>query len=218
MMPGMDGYEAAKKIRLLAKNEPLVIIILSSAPSLADPRRWKKLGIDRTLINPLRRATLFEAIRNGLKPPAPSEQVPTRPHEMGQARGLRLLLVEDNRVNQKLALRLLEKLGHQVTLAINGQEAIELLQSSAFDLVLMDIQMPVMGGVEATQKIRDAELKTGVHIPIIAMTAHAMMGDAEKYLSAGMDGCVSKPVRVGFLSAEIDRLAKPANAKTLVFS
>jgi len=209
MMPGMDGYEAAKKIRLLAKNEPLVIIILSSAPGLADPRRLKKLGIDRTL---------FEAIRHGLKPPAPSERVPTRPHEMAQARGLRLLLVEDNRVNQKLALRLLEKLGHQVTLAINGQEAIELLQSSAFDLVLMDIQMPVMGGVEATQKIRDAELKTGVHIPIIAMTAHAMMGDAEKYLSAGMDGCVSKPVRVGFLSAEIDRLAKPANAKTLVFS
>jgi len=218
MMPGMDGYEAAKKMRLLARNEPLVIIILSSAPSLADPRRLKKLGIDRTLIKPLRRATLFEAIRHGLKPPAPSEQVPTRPHEMGQARGLRLLLVEDNRVNQKLALRLLEKLGHRVTLAINGQEAIELLQSSAFDLVLMDIQMPVMGGVEATQKIRDAELKTGVHIPIIAMTAHAMMGDAEKYLSAGMDGYVSKPVRVGFLSAEIDRLAKPANAKTLVFS
>src|SRR5207247_5218697 len=92
-------------------------------------------------------------------------------------------LVEDNRVNQKLALRLLEKLGHQVTLAINGQEAIELLQSSAFDLVLMDIQMPVMGGVEATQKFRDAELKTGVHIPIIAMTAHAMMGDREKYRS-----------------------------------
>ena len=218
MMPGMDGYEAAKKIRLLAKNEPLVIIILSSAPGLADPRRLKKLGIDRTLIKPLRRATLFEAIRHGLKPPAPSERVPTRPHEMAQAGGLRLLLVEDNRVNQKLALRLLEKLGHQVTLAINGQEAIELLQSSAFDLVLMDIQMPVMGGVEATQKIRDAELKTGVHIPIIAMTAHAMMGDAEKYLSAGMDGYVSKPVRVGFLSAEIDRLAKPANAKTLVFS
>ena len=78
--------------------------------------------------------------------------------------------------------------------------------------------MPVMGGVEATQKIRDAELKTGLHIPIIAMTAHAMMGDAEKYLSAGMDVYVSKPVRAGFLSAEIDRLAKPANAKTLVFS
>ena len=92
------------------------------------------------------------------------------------------------------------------------------MQSSAFDLVLMDIQMPVMGGVEATQKIRDAELKTGVHIPIIAMTAHAMMGDREKYLSAGMDGYVSKPVRAGVLSAEIDRLAKPANAKTLVFS
>jgi CheY-like chemotaxis protein len=122
--------------------------------------------------------------------------------------------VEDNRVNQKLALRLLEKMGHRVTLAINGREALDLLKSNSFDLVLMDIQMPVMGGVEATQKIREAERQSGGHLPIIAVTANAMAGDAEKYLSAGMDGYVSKPVQASFLRAEIDRLAEPRPAES----
>ncbi len=213
-MPGMDGYEVSKRIRLLAKNKPPVIVILSSAPSLIDQDRLKELGIARSLIKPLRRATLLEAIRHGLKLPASPEKPPIMGNEKRKAGGLRLLLVEDNRVNQKLALRLLEKAGHQVTLAINGQEAIELFRPNSFDLVLMDIQMPVMGGVEATRKIREAERKTGGRIPIIAMTAHAMAGDAEKYLSVGMDGYVSKPVRAGFLRAEIDRLARPAHAET----
>jgi CheY-like chemotaxis protein/HPt (histidine-containing phosphotransfer) domain-containing protein len=212
-MPGMDGYEVSEGIRLLAKNEQPAIILLSSAPSLADPECLKKLGIERHLIKPLRRATLHEAIRHGLKLPAPSQETPNSGNQPRKTHQLRLLLVEDNRVNQKLALRLLEKMGHQVTLAINGRDAIDLLQPDSFDLVLMDIQMPVMGGVEATQKIRDAERKTGGHIPIIAMTAHAMAGDAEKYLSAGMDGYVSKPVRPGFLRAAIDRLARPAHSE-----
>jgi two-component system sensor histidine kinase/response regulator len=213
-MPGMDGYEVAGKIRLLAKKKQPVIIILSSAPASVEPARLKKLGIDRTLIKPLRRATLYEAIRHGLKLPAPGKETRSLRDETEKARCLRVLLVEDNRVNQKLAMRLLEKVGHQVTLAINGREAIEALKLNFFDLVLMDIQMPVMGGVEATQKIRDAERESGGHIPIIAMTAHAMAGDAEKYLSAGMDGYVSKPVRAGFLRAEIDRLARPHLAET----
>jgi two-component system sensor histidine kinase/response regulator len=212
-MPGMDGYEVSEGIRLLAKKEQPAIILLSSAPSLADPDHLKKLGIERHLIKPLRRATLYEAIRHGLKLPAPSQKTPNPGNEPRKTHRLRLLLVEDNHVNQKLALRLLEKMGHQVTLAINGRDAIDLLQPDSFDLVLMDIQMPVMGGVEATQKIRDAERKTGGHIPIIAMTAHAMAGDAEKYLSAGMDGYVSKPVRPGFLRAAIDRLARPAHGE-----
>ncbi len=213
-MPGMDGYEVAERIRRFAKKDQPVIVILSSAPGLVDAARLKKLGIERSLIKPLRRATLLEAIRHGLKLPAPVEKSPAPRAEMEKARGLRLLLVEDNRVNQKLATRLLEKMGHQVTLAINGGEALELLKPNSFDLILMDIQMPVMGGVEATQKIRDAEHISGGHIPIIAMTAHAMAGDAEKYLSIGMDGYVSKPVRVGFLRAEIDRLARPSLAET----
>ena len=207
-MPEMDGYEVSRRIRLSAKKEQPAIIILSSAPSFADPERLKKLGIERTLVKPLRRATLYEAIRHGLKLLAPLEKAHILHNEPRKTRGLRLLLVEDNRVNQKVAMRFLEKMGHQVTLAINGREALELLQPNSFDLILMDIQMPVMGGVEATQKIREAERKTGVHIPIIAMTAHAMAGDAEKYLSAGIDGYVSKPVRSVLLRAEIDRLAR----------
>src|SRR5258706_9870818 len=105
-------------------------------------------------------------------------------------------------------------MGQRITLDVNGREAFELIKPNTFELVLKDIQMPVMGGVEATQKIRDAERRSGGHIPIIAMTAHAMAGDAEKYLSAGMDGYVSKPVRTGLLRAEIDRLAQPGLADT----
>jgi CheY-like chemotaxis protein/HPt (histidine-containing phosphotransfer) domain-containing protein len=121
---------------------------------------------------------------------------------------LRLLLAEDNHVNQKLAIHLLEKMGHEVSLAVNGKEAVDMLRRKSFDMVLMDIQMPVMGGVEATRRIREEEQKTGSHIPIIAITAHAMSGDAEKYLQSGMDGYVSKPVGYDLLRAEIERLAK----------
>jgi CheY-like chemotaxis protein len=205
----MDGYETAKKLRLLAKKESLLIILLSSVPTFTDSLRLRKLGIDNTLIKPLRRAGLYEAIRHGLKLPATTIASPPG-KESRKGRGLRLLLVEDNQVNQKLAVRLLEKMGHQVSLAVNGREALKLFRPSFFDLILMDIQMPVMGGIEATQKIRDIERQSGGHVPIIAMTAHAMAGDAEKYLSAGMDGYVSKPVRAGFLRAEIDRLSGQA--------
>ena len=120
--------------------------------------------------------------------------------------GLQLLLVEDNAVNQKLGERLLSKMGHHVTLASNGQLAVNLALRKKFDLILMDIQMPVMSGTEATRLIRASEKKSGGHVPIIAMTAHAMAGDAEKFFDAGMDGYVSKPVRQSLLRAEIDRL------------
>jgi CheY-like chemotaxis protein/HPt (histidine-containing phosphotransfer) domain-containing protein len=204
----MHGFDVAGRIRLVAGKERPAIIILSSAPCLTDPQLAMKLGIDRVLLKPLRRATLQEAIRHALKLPTPSEKAPIHDEEFGRVRGLRVLLVEDNRVNQKLALSLLGKMGHLVTLAINGREAVELARMNSFDLVLMDIQMPVMGGVEATQRIREAERKTGGHIPIVALTAHAMAGDAEKYLSAGMDGYLSKPVESNLLQAEIGRLVK----------
>jgi two-component system, sensor histidine kinase and response regulator len=207
-MPGMNGFEVAEKIRALAMKEQPAIIILSSAPCLTDSARAKKLGIERILCKPLRRATLYEAIRHALKIPVPSEKPSSPGTEQEDARGLRVLLVEDNRVNQKLALRLLGKMGHHPTLATNGREALDLVQKNMFDLILMDIQMPVMSGIEATEMIREEEKKTGGHIPIIALTAHAMAGDAEKYLSAGMDGYVSKPVGSELLRAEIDRLAK----------
>ncbi|HXL21598.1 MAG TPA: PAS domain S-box protein [Candidatus Dormibacteraeota bacterium] len=131
--------------------------------------------------------------------------------EQGRAEGakpgrsLRVLLAEDNRVNQKLALRLLAKMGHKSVLAANGQEAVELVRHSEFDLILMDIQMPVMGGLEAVRQIRALERENGSRNTIIAMTAFAMAGDPEKYLASGMDGYVSKPIRVEALVAEIAR-------------
>jgi len=111
------------------------------------------------------------------------------------SRSLRILVAEDNVVNQKLAQRLLQKRGHTVRVANNGKEALDLLERESFDLVLMDVQMPQMGGFEATARIRAAEEGTGRHMPIIALTAHAMTGDRERCLEAGMDAYVSKPIQ-----------------------
>jgi len=109
-------------------------------------------------------------------------------------RSLRILLAEDNRVNQKVAIRLLEKRGHHVVLAKNGEEALGALAQRRFDLVLMDVHMPDMDGIKATMAIREKENSTGLHQPVIAMTASAMTGDRERFLAAGMDGYLSKPI------------------------
>jgi len=208
-MPGMDGYEVARRIREIAAGGKVALLILSSASSASNHETAKSLGIARHLTKPLRRASLREAILQALEVTGVSDRKRSRGLPEPSTSGLRLLLAEDNLVNQKLAERLLEKMGHEVTLAVNGQEAVELVQRKTFDLILMDIQMPVMGGVEATDKIREWQVQAGVHIPIIAMTAHAMAGDEEKYLQAGMDGYVSKPVRSELLRMEIERLAAP---------
>src|ERR1043166_8508360 len=120
---------------------------------------------------------------------------------------LRILLAEDNEVNQRLAVRMLEKQGHAVTVACNGVEALAELERQAFDLVLMDVQMPEMGGLEATAALRLKEEGTGLRLPVIAMTAHAMKGDRERCLAAGMDGYISKPIRARRLAEEVARLA-----------
>jgi CheY-like chemotaxis protein len=119
-----------------------------------------------------------------------------------------VLLAEDNLVNQTLAMRILERLGHEVQIVNNGKEALRQAQAKEFDLILMDVQMPEMDGLEATTAIRDAEAGTGKHIPIVAMTAHAMKGDREKCLSAGMDGYLSKPVRIDELKQVMSEIQK----------
>jgi CheY-like chemotaxis protein len=127
---------------------------------------------------------------------------------------LRILLAEDNLVNRTVAVRLLEKQGHSVEVAGNGREALARLSTESFDLVLMDVQMPVMDGFEATAAIRETEKTTGEHIPIIAMTAHSLKGDCERCIAAGMDGYISKPIHVGELLTEIGRLSStPARAR-----
>jgi CheY-like chemotaxis protein len=144
----------------------------------------------------------------GSKPQAvaPASQPSTHLPLRERRRGFRILLAEDNRVNQMLAVRLLEKRGHHVQVAGDGREALEKLKTADFDLVLMDVQMPVMGGFEATAAIREMEKGTGKHIPIVALTAHAVKGDRERCLAAGMDGYVPKPIHPEELFERIEAL------------
>src|SRR5262249_23248864 len=152
---------------------------------------------------------LWQAIGRVLNPttpvvtpsPAVASRAPQETH-----RPLRILLAEDNVVNQRLAARLMEKRGHTVVIVSTGREALVALSQEPFDLVLMDVQMPDMDGLEATTAIREWEQETGIHVPIIAMTAHAMQGDTERCLAAGMDGYVSKPLKPEDLYAAIDSI------------
>src|SRR5262249_45383831 len=160
-------------------------------------QRWKELHGATCITKPVAPAELWEAIHQALvcakhvTPVSPQRTTP----EAKDGRPLRVLLAEDNAVNQRLAVRLLEKCGHTVTVVQDGTEALAALRRQTFDVVLMDIQMPHMDGLETTQAIRAREQDTGTHIPIVAMTAHAMQGDRERCLAAGMDGYVTKPLR-----------------------
>ncbi len=170
--------------------------MLTSGEHQGDAVRCREVGAAGYLIKPVGRtdlrAALIAAIRPLPKPVAGNveQRIPT-PCPVS---GLRILLTEDNLVNQRLALRILQKEGHDVVVACNGREAVEALARTDFDVVLMDIQMPEMDGFEATAAIRKAEMATRNHVPIIAMTAHAMSGDRERCLAADMDDYVSKPI------------------------
>jgi CheY-like chemotaxis protein len=173
--------------------------MLTSAGQLSDCERRRDIGIAACLTKPVKQSILLSTIIKTLnKLPAVSPSRPARaaqPAPTIRSKSLRILLVEDNAVNQRLAIRLLEKQGHRVTASNNGREALEALMAERFDLILMDVQMPEMDGFEATASIRQQELATGAHIPIIAMTAHAMKGDRERCLEAGMDDYISKPIQ-----------------------
>ena len=141
--------------------------------------------------------------------PVAAVHIPAADH-----RRFKVLLAEDNQVNQKVAVRFLEKRGHTVVLADSGKKALDAWRKQAFDVILMDVQMPEMDGFEATSRIREQEKSTGKHIPIIALTAHAMVGDRERCLAAGMDDYVSKPINAAELFAAIDRLLPAAEKPT----
>jgi CheY-like chemotaxis protein/HPt (histidine-containing phosphotransfer) domain-containing protein len=161
------------------------------------------------LTKPVKQSELLDAIMSAIGQTAKSEPVAARAtHPCGQkaGRALRVLLAEDNVVNQRLATRLLESQGHSVTVAANGSETLAALDRQSFDVVLMDVQMPIMDGFEATAAIRQKEQTQGTHLPIIAMTAHAMKGDRERCLAAGMDGYVSKPIVPKDLFQALDNL------------
>jgi CheY-like chemotaxis protein len=208
-MPELDGFSVAKAIKQDPKHSESVLIMLTSAGIRGDAERCREVGINAYLAKPIRRSELLEAIKMALGSHQRSEKSPpviTRHLLRESRRQLKILLAEDNAVNQMLAVRLLEKRGHTVTVAQTGTLAVKAHESQPFDLVLMDVQMPEMDGLEATIAIRQREKTSGKHIPIIAMTAHAMVGDRELCLKAGMDGYVTKPLDVGDLFALIDDL------------
>jgi len=161
------------------------------------------------LMKPVAQSELLDAIMTALGEPV-QQSVPliTRHSLRETRRKLKLLLAEDNQVNQTLAIRLLEKLGHQVTVANNGREAVQQWQSSRFDAILMDVDMPVMNGYEATERIRELEQGNGAHIPVMAMTAHAMQGAREECLRHGMDGYLTKPVDTEALWNELEQIGR----------
>jgi PAS domain S-box-containing protein len=197
MMPGADGFELVTRIR---ENEALSqtpVIMLESGGRHGDAARRRKLRVCGHLMKPVRESELLKTILTalGARGTGSSQPEPVgRPVLRPNRHQLRVLVAEDNSINQRLALRVLEKLGHIATPVSNGCEAVEAVQNESFDLVLMDVQMPEMDGFQATMAIRERERSTGAHQIIIAMTAHAMKGDEERCLAAGMDNYIPKPI------------------------
>ena len=198
-MPVMDGFALAQWIKKNPESRAATIMMLSSAGQRGDAKRCREIGVSAYLPKPIRQSELLDAILTALdtKSLAQSSRPLVTRHSLREdSNRLRILLAEDNAVNQVLAVRLLEKRGHRVTVAGNGKDALAALIRNSFDLVLMDVQMPQMNGFEATAAIREKEKSSGHHLPIIAMTAHAMVGDKERCLEAGMDGYLTKPIQL----------------------
>lgn len=194
LMPGMDGISVASSIASTPDLGKPAIIMLSSVHKGDVGRRPSAVGVSHFLLKPVRQSELLETIFAVLGVTAAEEAPPSQP-QPGEVHPLKVLVAEDNAVNQRLAQRLLERRGHGSRVVGDGVEAVKALAEEDFDVVLMDVQMPNMDGFQATAAIRERERDTGGHIPIIAMTAHAMRGDRERCLAAGMDGYVSKPLR-----------------------
>jgi CheY-like chemotaxis protein len=210
MMPGMDGFELAEKIKADPSIANSTIIMLTSAGQRGDAARCLELGISAYLLKPINQKQLLETICGSLQKDAVTKTRPsllTRHSIRESKRSLNILLAEDNLINQKLAVSLIQKMGHKVSIAQNGRLALEAIERETFDIILMDVQMPEMDGLEATQAIRTRESLIGrPRIPIIAMTAYAMAGDRDRCLEAGMDGYVSKPISAQKLFETIENI------------
>jgi two-component system sensor histidine kinase/response regulator len=208
-MPVMDGFELAEEIRKHPEYREVAIVMLTSSGQRGDAARCRDLGIAAYLTKPVKQSALLDAIMMVLGTTEPEGAAPplVTQHTLREEQlSLRILLAEDNAVNQKIAVGMLTRRGHKVIVAGDGKEvlgALEAQRGHPFDLILMDVQMPNMDGLEATGLIRGKEKATGEHIPIIALTAHAMKGDREVCLEAGMDGYVSKPLKADELFSTI---------------
>ena len=208
-MPEMDGFELVRAVRDRAASASLPVIMLTSSASPGDQAQSVELNVAARMIKPVKQSLLLDNIVRILSGasrrdagPAPGPSAATA----APARTLRVLLAEDNAVNQKFAVRVLTGAGHEVVVADNGRIAVDQWAANPFDVVLMDLQMPELDGLDATREIRTRETGTGKHTPIIALTANAMTGDREMCLNAGMDGYVAKPIKKDLLFAEIERI------------
>jgi PAS domain S-box-containing protein len=195
-LEGMDAYEIAARVKENPDWSRAALIMLTSNASRECQRRAKHLGANGTITKPVSHSALWDAIVTALPIRGSAKFRPSASRRKTQRAGkrLRILVAEDNPVNQELALHLLERRGHSVIVAENGKQALAAVEKHKFDIVLMDVQMPEMGGIEATQAIRATESSAGAHVPIVAMTAHAMRGDRERCIEAGMDGYLAKPL------------------------
>jgi two-component system sensor histidine kinase/response regulator len=205
-MPGIDGFTLVKQIQERPELGSTAIVMLTSIGQKGDAAHCRQLGISAYLLKPARQNELLETLCRVLRKSSGTESsaLITR-HTLREERGrLQILLAEDNLVNQTLAVRLLQKRGYVVTVAGDGRAALAALEKRSYDLVLMDVQMPEMDGFEATAAIRKNEAGGARRTPILAMTAHALKGDQERCLAAGMDGYVSKPIRSADLFAAIE--------------
>ena len=214
-MPEMDGFAVAEALRGGDHHADTTLMMLTSSGLRGDATRCKELGLNAYLTKPISLTELREALESSIGKSADENTLITQ-HSLREMRSSHsILLAEDNLVNQKLAIKLLEKQGHIVTVADNGRIAVDAWSKGNFDLILMDMMMPEMDGLEATRQIRSIEQSEGRgRIPIIAMTANAMTGDRERCLESGMDGYVSKPVKPEVLYQEIDQIMRATSTQT----
>ncbi len=204
----------AERIRRTRALEKLPILVLSSSAQAGETDRWAAIGYSVYLTKPAQPAELFDALAGALTCGAPRPKAVETPVVSQPSRlGVKVLLAEDNAVNRKLAKTLLEKRGYTVVVAENGQEALDALEREHVDLVLMDVQMPQLDGLSATRAIRAKEQGTGKHLPIIALTAHAMKGDRERCLEAGADDYLPKPIWTPDLFAAIEESRRSAGPR-----
>ncbi|MCI0462416.1 MAG: response regulator, partial [Gemmataceae bacterium] len=220
-MPDVDGFTLVEQVRQDEQLRDAVVIVLTSGDRAGDRARCEQLGVAAHLMKPIKQSELMDAIVLALGVTTDEPEPPARPDEARPViPPLRILLAEDSYANQVLALGLLGKRGHTVTVANNGREALALLEAQPFDLVLMDVQMPEMDGLEATRIIRqlEAEGKLAAQprtpIPIVAMTAHVMKGDRERCLASGMTGYVAKPIRSRDLEEALAGVFAPVGARS----
>ncbi len=205
-MPGLDGFALAERIRRRRALAATRVLMLTSGPRPGDERRALALGASSYLIKPVKQSDLLDRMLDALEPRPAGARVLERP----KGRRLRVLVAEDNPVNQKVAQGMLERAGHEAVVVENGRAALTAFTGGRFDLVLMDVQMPELDGFQATAEISKRERKGGPRVPIVAVTAHAMKGDAERCLAAGMDAYLAKPLQLAELASTVARLVPDA--------